>query len=68
MLKGNYHHHSYVIITLFFFYHRHDVTEGTRDLIKDTTSNIKSLAQYQTSDPKKTVRKRICLKKKTKCI
>lgn len=67
MLDRNHHHHSYAIITLFFFfciYNRHDVTEGTRDLIKDTTSNIKSLAQYQTSDPKKTVSERIYLKKK----
>ncbi|KAI8327900.1 t-SNARE [Choanephora cucurbitarum] len=31
----------------------HDVTEGTRDLIKDTTADIKMLSQYQTSDPKK---------------
>ena len=37
----------------------HDVTEGTRDLIKDTTSNIKSLAQYQTSDPKKTRQRKL---------
>ncbi|KAI8890376.1 t-SNARE [Backusella circina FSU 941] len=31
----------------------HDVTEGTRDLIKDTTADIKSLSQYETTDPKK---------------
>ncbi|KAG2198497.1 hypothetical protein INT46_011300 [Mucor plumbeus] len=37
----------------------HDVTEGTRDLIKVTTSNIKSLAQYQTSDPKKTRQRKL---------
>lgn len=35
---------------------RHDVTEGTRDLIKDATSDIKQLSQYQTTDPKKTVK------------
>ncbi|PHZ12861.1 t-SNARE [Rhizopus microsporus ATCC 52813] len=27
----------------------HDVTEGTRELIKDTTNDIKSLSQYQTT-------------------
>lgn len=31
---------------------RHDVTEGTRELIKDTTTDIKTLSQYQSSDPK----------------
>lgn len=34
---------------------RHDVTEGTRELIKDTTADIKVLSQSQTTDPKKTV-------------
>lgn len=35
--------------------YRHDVTEGTRELIKDTTADIKGLSQYPTTDPKKTV-------------
>lgn len=30
----------------------HDVTEGTRELIKDTTGDIKLLSQYQAEDPK----------------
>ncbi|CAO3653231.1 unnamed protein product [Mucor hiemalis] len=30
----------------------HDVTEGTRELIKDTTSDIKLLSQHQADDPK----------------
>lgn len=34
---------------------RHDVTEATRELIKDSTSDIKNLSQYQTSDPSKAV-------------
>ncbi|KAF1796838.1 t-SNARE [Mucor lusitanicus] len=37
----------------------HDVTEGTRDLIKETTSNIKLLTQYTTSDPKKTRQRKL---------
>ncbi|CAO0800363.1 unnamed protein product [Mucor circinelloides] len=37
----------------------HDVTEGTRDLIKETTANIKSLTQYTTSDPKKTRQRKL---------
>ncbi|KAI8641255.1 t-SNARE [Parasitella parasitica] len=37
----------------------HDVTEGTRELIKDTTFNIKSLTQYTTSDPKKTRQRKL---------
>jgi syntaxin 7 len=37
----------------------HDVTEGTRDLIKDTTADIKTLSQYQTSDPKKTRQRKL---------
>ncbi|CAO3608786.1 unnamed protein product [Mucor fragilis] len=41
------------------FWPRHDVTEGTRDLIKETTSNIKSLTQYTTSDPKKTRQRKL---------
>lgn len=39
----------------FFMCCRHDVTEGTRELIKDTTADIKVLSQSQTTDPKKTV-------------
>ncbi|ORY94758.1 t-SNARE [Syncephalastrum racemosum] len=31
----------------------HDVTEATRELIKDSTADIKSLAQYQSTDSKK---------------
>ncbi|KAI8047738.1 t-SNARE [Gilbertella persicaria] len=37
----------------------HDVTEGTRDLIKDTTADIKLLSQYQTSDPKQTRQRKL---------
>ncbi|KAI8372095.1 t-SNARE [Blakeslea trispora] len=37
----------------------HDVTEGTRELIKDTTADIKMLSQYQTPDPKKTRQRKL---------
>ncbi|CEP10506.1 hypothetical protein [Parasitella parasitica] len=33
--------------------------EGTRDLIKDTTFNIKSLTQYTTADPKKSRQRKL---------
>jgi uncharacterized protein (UPF0210 family) len=35
----------------------HDVTEGTRELIKNTTNDIKLLSQYQTNKSNKSVRK-----------
>ncbi|CDH50338.1 hypothetical protein RO3G_03490 [Lichtheimia corymbifera JMRC:FSU:9682] len=31
----------------------HEVTESTRELIKDSTNDLKNLAQFQTIDPKK---------------
>ncbi|KAG2213055.1 hypothetical protein INT47_011204 [Mucor saturninus] len=37
----------------------HDVTEGTRELIKDTTADIKGLSQYPTTDPKKTRQRKL---------
>ncbi|KAI9483661.1 MAG: t-SNARE [Benjaminiella poitrasii] len=37
----------------------HDVTEGTRELIRDTTSDIKQLSQYQITDPKKTRQRKL---------
>ncbi|GAA5813349.1 hypothetical protein MFLAVUS_006827 [Mucor flavus] len=37
----------------------HDVTEGTRELIKDTTADIKVLSQSQTTDPKKTRQRKL---------
>jgi hypothetical protein len=35
---------------------RHDVTNATRDLIKDSTQDLKSLSMYQPLDSKKSVR------------
>ena len=35
--------------------HSHEVTESTRELIKDSTHDLKNLAQFQTVDPKKAV-------------
>lgn len=35
--------------------HSHEVTESTRELIKDSTNDLKNLAQFQTIDPKKAV-------------
>ncbi|KAI7905450.1 t-SNARE [Cokeromyces recurvatus] len=37
----------------------HDVTESTRELIRDTTSDIKLLSQQQISDPKKTRQRKL---------
>ncbi|KAI8144845.1 t-SNARE [Fennellomyces sp. T-0311] len=37
----------------------HDVTESTRELIKDSTNDIKSLAQYQTTDPRKSRQRKL---------
>ncbi|KAI9498304.1 t-SNARE [Zychaea mexicana] len=37
----------------------HDVTESTRELIKDSTNDIKSLAQFQTSDPRKSRQRKL---------
>ncbi|KAI7854780.1 t-SNARE [Circinella umbellata] len=37
----------------------HDVTESTRELIKDSTNDIKSLAQYQTTNPTKTRQRKL---------
>ncbi|KAI9354402.1 t-SNARE [Pilaira anomala] len=37
----------------------HDVTEGTRELIKDTTADIKVLSQNQTTDPKKSRQRKL---------
>ncbi|KAI8987129.1 t-SNARE [Pilobolus umbonatus] len=37
----------------------HDITESTRELIKDTTNDIKTLSQYETTDPKKTRQRKL---------
>ncbi|KAI8100145.1 t-SNARE [Halteromyces radiatus] len=37
----------------------HDVTEATRELIKDSTNDIKSLAQYQTVDGRKSRQRKL---------
>ncbi|KAI9277213.1 t-SNARE [Phascolomyces articulosus] len=37
----------------------HDVTESTRELIKDSTNDIKSLSQYQTTDPRKSRQRKL---------
>ncbi|CAO3681238.1 unnamed protein product [Rhizopus stolonifer] len=37
----------------------HDVTEGTRELIKNTTNDIKLLTQYQTTAPNKTRQRKL---------
>lgn len=42
---------------LFLGFNRHDVTNATRDLIKDSTQDLKLLASYQPLDSKKSVNK-----------
>ncbi|KAI8640573.1 t-SNARE [Parasitella parasitica] len=37
----------------------HDVTNATRDLIKDSTHDMKSLSSYQSLDPKKSTQRRL---------
>ncbi|CAO3653386.1 unnamed protein product [Cunninghamella echinulata] len=37
----------------------HDVTEATRELIKDSTNDIKSLSQYQTTDSRKSRQRKL---------
>ncbi|CAO3650003.1 unnamed protein product [Cunninghamella blakesleeana] len=37
----------------------HEVTESTRDLIKDSTNDIKSLAQFQTTDSRKSRQRKL---------